>query len=517
MTVRNNQSVENIGIHMVDEKKLDKKFGDEDFDFNEEIVTQWGGRLIPIDDDWYLNNQTISFRKLTQFATDNFIKRLKIVLAYRSMRYAYRTITNDYNRIVEFLKFLDEQEIFDIDVFTEEHIICWLSDLTETERKHQLGALRGVLLSSQIFLSKPLLEEAAASYLLQLRLPGNPKGGRVNDSEQGRMTLAERDLFETRSRQAYEMGRIDAQEFLTLILFNAFGLRLIDYSSLKVKDVHIEFSDTNISKSTIDIPSGKSGETPRSKISRGNAVDHDVAILLHDLISGRSADSPLFDIDGSEARTQTGVLEGHHTVNTWSNYLQGIISKLHLGFHLNSYRFRYTVGTEAYRETGNPYVAAAVLRHSDIQNVKVYANEIILAQAHDRVVAEVFKDIDAVMAAGLEAKTFVGTVITEQNYKEAKLLAVRAREQIGNFDPLGGCGGEIGCSQGAPVACYCCFKFRPIRESDHFGMLCATLSEYFLILEEDDNRAASLVSAILGMAQVCYLTGQGLSPGAKVN
>lgn len=328
------------------------KTSDEDFNFNEEIVTQWGGRLTPSDDDWYLNGQTICFKKLSQFATEDYIKRLKIVLAYRAMRFAAVTIRNDFNRVDEFLRFLRECGVSDVDAFTEEHLIRWLSGLTELERKHQLGALRGVLLSSVIFLNKPLLEAGAVSYLSQLRLPGNPKGGRVNDLEQGRMTLAERDLFETRSRQAYEMGRIDAQEFLTLILFNAFGLRLVDYSSLKVKDVHVELSDSKILKASIDIPSGKSGGKPRSKISRGNAVDHDVAILLHDLITGRSADSPLFDIEGSEARTQTGVLEGHHTVITWSNYLQGIIYKLHLGFHLNSYRFRYTVGTEAYRETG---------------------------------------------------------------------------------------------------------------------------------------------------------------------
>lgn len=494
-----------------------KAIGAEDFDFDEEITTQWGGKLIPRDDEWYLDAYSIYFNRLAKFSTSGFVARFKIVLAYRAMRYAASTIRNDFNRAYEFLRFLGERGFSDVDVFTEEHIVCWFSGLTEAERKHQLGALRGVLLTSKIFLSNPLLDDDATGYLTQLRLPGNPKGGRVNDSEQGRMTLAERDLFETRSRQAYEMGRIDSQELLTLVLFNAFGLRLIDYSALKVKDVHIEFSDAVISKATIDIPSGKSGETPRSKISRGNALDHDVAVLLHDLISERPDDSPLFDIEESEARTQTGVLEGHHTVTTWNNYLQAAINKLHLGFHLNSYRFRYTVGTEAYRETGNPYVAAAVLRHSDIQNVKVYSNEIILAQAHDRVVAEVFKDIDAVIAAGVKANTFVGTIITEQNYMEARLLAVRAREQIGNFDPIGGCGGKAGCSQGAPVACYCCFKFRPISDADHYGMLCATLSDYFLALEEDEKRAASLISAILGMAQVCYLTGQELSPSGKVN
>jgi integrase len=494
-----------------------KTIGIEEFDFDEEITTQWGGKIIPRNDEWFLENHNINFRKLARLSTNSFVERFKIVLAYRSMRYAYRTITNDFNRCFEFLNYLESKSFSSIDIFSEEHIVCWLAGLTEAERKHQLGAMRGVLLSSKTFLNTPLIDDAATSYLAQLRLPGNPKGGRVNDPEQGRMTLAERDLFETRSRQAYEMGHIDSQEYLTLILFNAFGLRLTDYCSLKVKDVHVEFSAGYISKATIDIPTGKSGETPRSKMSRGNVVDHDVAILLHSLITKRHDVCPLFDIAASEARTQTGVLEGHHTVSTWSNYLQGAINKLHLGFHLNSYRFRYTVGTEAYRETGNPYVAAAVLRHSDIQNVKVYGNEIILAQAHDRVVAEVFKDIGAVIAAGVQANTFVGILITQQNYKEAKLIAVRAREQIGNFDPIGGCGGKAGCSQGAPVACYCCFKFRPVINADHFGMLCATLSDYFLILEDDEKRATSLVSAILGMAQVCYLTGQGLSPGAKVS
>lgn len=314
-----------------------------------------------------------------------------------------------------------------------------------------------------------------------------------------------------------ETGLIDAQGLITLILFNSFGLRRVDYASLKVKDVHIESAGHFIAKATIDIPCGKSGETPRAKMFKGAAIDHDVALLLRDFIAGRSLESPLFELEDSSAREQTGMLDGHISVSSVTNYLAKIVHKLHLGFNLNSYRFRYTVGTEAYRETGNPYVAAAVLRHSDIQNVKIYANEIILAQAHDRVVTDVFKDIDAVLAAGIKAKTFAGIVITEQNYKDAKILAVRAREQTGNFKPIGGCAGTSGCSQGVPVACYCCQKFRPIRDADHFGVLCSTLVDYFSALETDEKMATGLVSSILGMAQVCHLTQQGTAPAAKEN
>ncbi|TYC60282.1 site-specific integrase [Zoogloea oleivorans] len=256
---------------------------------------------------------------------------------------------------------------------------------------------------------------------------------------------------------------------------------------------------------TIDIPYGKTGQPPRSRMSYGNSVDSKVAELLRLKISKRPLNAPLFELSDSCAARQTGILDGHMGVNSASIYLMKTIGKLFLGFHLNPYRFRYSVGTEAYRETGNPYITARVLRHSDIQNVIVYINEIVLAQAHDRVAAEVFKDISEVIGAGVKAKTFSGVVITKQVFKKGDLSTVRAREELGNFDPIGGCAGGIRCAQGVPVACYCCLKFRPIKEADHHGMLKATLANYFLFFEKDEKIASSLIPPILGMAQVCYL------------
>lgn len=483
---------------------------EENFNFDEEMPTQWGSVIVPAGEEWYLNGEKIKFKHYLPLATSSFINRLKIVLAYRSMRYTYSTIYAEFNRLLAFSRFLSVRGWKNIDEISEEQIICWHSELTKLNKTHELGSLRGLLLASKIFLDVPLINEAAANQLVQLRLPGSPKGNRVNDPESGRMTLAEREIFETKARQAYEIGKIGTQEFLVLVLFNSFGLRLIDFSGLKVKDL-------NIGKATIDIPSGKSGESPRSRMSYGNQLDKSIASLFKEIINGLPSEAPLFIIEGSSARLQEGFFDGHMTEHSWSNFLQRAIRKLELGFHLNAYRFRYTVGTEAYRETGNPYVAAQVLRHSDIQNVKVYVNEIVLAEAHDKVVSEVFKDVDAVIAAGVKAKTFNGAIITKQNYKEGRLHAVRAREQTGNFDPIGGCAGKRGCAMGVPISCYCCASFRPIEEANHYGMLCATLSEYFSIVDDDSKRATSLVSAILGMAQVCYLTGQGISHNRRFN
>jgi hypothetical protein len=193
------------------------------------------------------------------------------------------------------------------------------------------------------------------------------------------------------------------------------------------------------------------------------------------------------------------------SVGSAASFVMRIIRKLKLGFNLNPYRFRYSVGTEAYRETGNPYVTARVLRHSDTQNVIVYVNEILLAQAHDRVAAKVFDNINDVLSAGVKAKTFSGVVISKQDFNRRELAIVRAREELGGFDPIGGCAGGLRCAQGIPVACYCCQKFRPIKEADHFGLLKATLANYFNVFDKDEKIAASLIPPILGMAQVCYL------------
>lgn len=481
----------------------------EAFDFHKTIITQWGAEITPNENRWFLQEHFIDFDDLIVYASRNFINRLKIVLAYRSMKLSYHTILNDYYRTRDLLKFLNSRGINNIEVFTEENLIWWRAILKSADREYNLGAIKSVLLDSEIYLDICLVESSALSYLKGATVSGNPKGIRVNDRDMGRLTLAEREIFETRARQCFERRVIDSQEFLALILMNSYGLRTIDLASLKVLDIKIKYLNGEISESTIDIPICKSGESPRSKMSYGNRIESEVALLFKSHIKGVPPNYPLFNDKNSCAARQTGILENHLSPGTISWYLQRSINKMELDFNLNSYRFRYTVGTEAFRETGNPYVAAAILRHSDIQNVKVYANEIILAQAHDRVVNQVFSDINSVFEAAVKAKTFSGILISRQNYNDENVIAVRAMKQIGNFTPIGGCTGELGCAQGMPVACYCCRKFRPIRESDHFGMLCSTLNSYFETVIFDEKLATSLVSSILGMAQVCHLTGQG--------
>jgi len=481
---------------------------DDEFDINKEVITRWEGVIRPWEDRWFLECITIDFSVLSIYASAQFLTRLKIVLACRSIRSSYKSIINDFNRIKSILRFLHKTNPEIIELISFRHILDWQITLKSRGREWALGALRGLLLDSADLIDNPLIDEKAIEYLEQITLPGNPKGSRVNDKDLGRLTLIERALFENRARVCYEQNEISTEQFASLVLLNTFGLRPIDYTSLKVCDFKCEFKDDKFVSATLDIPYGKLGSPPRSKIAFGNKLSFEVASLLSCLINGRSPDAPLFECKESKSLRQTGVLQGHLNTEMAKQYLRRALNKLRVGFNLNSYRFRYTVGTEAYRETGNPYVAAYVLRHSDIQNVKVYVNEIILAQAHDRVSDEVFSDFASLVDAAMKAKSFSGVVITKQNFKERNLGVIRAKEQTGNFDPIGGCAGKNGCAQGVPVSCYCCNKFKPLAEADHYKVLVSTISEYKKTATSDVSAASSLIPAILGMAQVCYLIQQ---------
>jgi integrase len=489
-----------------DDFEFEKDIFSEAFNLNLEIRTQWGAKLIPAADKWYLEDYNFDFTTFCEFASDDFIRRAKITSACRSQRCSHETIENDLVRLRDLLRNASAVAQSKIMFVTAKHLINWRTSLNEVGREYQLGALRGYLIESRLLLGDGLIDESAEIYLEEAEFKGNTKGNRVNDLEQGRMSIHERAIFENNARVAFQNKKITKQQFLMLILFNSFGLRIVDYISLKVKDAHFDWMQGELIGATLDIPYSKTGSAPRSVMAKGNKIDPDVALLLYAVVKDRDPEESLVKIKSSFARKQTGILDGHITRSTAQIYLYRTVKRLNLGFNLNSYRFRYTVGTETYRETGNPYVAAYVLRHSDIQNVRVYTNEIVLAQAHDRVVNNVFKDFASLVETAAKVNSFQGVVISKQNFEQAKLIAIRAKEQIGKFDPIGGCSGKLSCYQGAPVACYCCPKFSPIQEADHMGMLRSTIDVFFATTEKDPKQAASLVPAIFGMAQVCYLT-----------
>lgn len=135
--------------------------------------------------------------------------------------------------------------------------------------------------------------------------------------------------------------------------------------------------------------------------------------------------------------------------------------------HLTARRFRYTLGTNAARRGLSPFIIAKILGHSDIQNVKVYTEN----------VKELGEEVNEALAPVLAplAQAFAGTLIQS----EADAIRVNdplSRIHNSNGDSVGNCGKYGFCATGGR-ACYTCAKFQPWVHGRHQIILDDLLDE----------------------------------------
>ncbi len=118
---------------------------------------------------------------------------------------------------------------------------------------------------------------------------------------------------------------------------------------------------------------------------------------------------------------------------------------------LTSRRFRYTLGTNAFRRGLGAYHIAEILGHKDIQNVKVYTEN-----TH-----EVVDLIDEAMAPVLAplAQAFAGTLI-ESERDAIRANDPRSRIKAGDGSGVGNCG-EFGFAPQEAVSAIYVQNFNP--------------------------------------------------------
>lgn len=166
--------------------------------------------------------------------------------------------------------------------------------------------------------------------------------------------------------------------------------------------------------------------------------------------------------------------------------------------HLTARRFRYTMGTNAARRGLNAFAIAKILGHCDIQNVKVYTEN----------VKELTEEINEALAPVLAplAQAFAGTLIaTEAEALRANDSHSRIRNQEGGG--VGNCGTYGFCAKGGR-ACYTCVKFQPWITGRHLVMLNGVLEERKRLSERGASKFViqstdRLVLAITEVTQLC--------------
>lgn len=135
--------------------------------------------------------------------------------------------------------------------------------------------------------------------------------------------------------------------------------------------------------------------------------------------------------------------------------------------HINATRFRYTRGTKLRREGFGPFVIAEVLDHSDVQNVRVYAEN----TAQEAVV------IDKLVGAQLApyAQACLGTLVNSET-EAIRGNDPKSRIANGRQNGVGTCGNYGFCASGYK-ACYTCYHFQPWVDGPHEEVLADLYAE----------------------------------------
>lgn len=172
--------------------------------------------------------------------------------------------------------------------------------------------------------------------------------------------------------------------------------------------------------------------------------------------------------------------------------------------HMNSYRFRYTLGTNLGREGKGEYVIAEALDHTDTQHTGVYVKNL----------PEIVERIDKAVAYQLApiAQAFQGVIVkTESNARRGNEPYSRISNGVQN---LGTCGSYGFCGALAPIACYTCNHFQPWLDGPHETVLDNLLQERDRIRDlTGDLKVASVNDRLILAVSDVILRCQGKKEG----
>lgn len=160
------------------------------------------------------------------------------------------------------------------------------------------------------------------------------------------------------------------------------------------------------------------------------------------------------------------------------------------------YRFRRTVGTRAAAEGSGELVIAAILDHSDTQNVGVYVENVpAFSERIDRAAAFHFAAV---------ADAFMGTAISRRDNasSSSRMEEIWSPQFSAHGHSAGGCVDNGPCAALAPIACYTCRRFRPFFDGPHDAVLDHLLQEREVLRGKDERIAKVLDRTILAVAQV---------------
>lgn len=488
------------------------------------IVTASGQTFNPNDQRWQwrgpLHLVNVGFEWMETRAPE-ITPNIKFLLAWIAEHGADLAVTNNHSRLTHLLKHCapaDER----VARISQANILNYRASPAANNGK--LAAVAGVL-KLWFELEIPGLTPEAYQLLRKLRLAGNVKGEAVRtlDPDDGPLTDLEREAFLSRLGDAYATGGITLEAYALGIVCSSLAPRPIQVAGLKVSDLAFDRTPDGPKNFRLEVPRAKQGMPPRSAFTTrvltpeiGQILSEQADAVVNRLIAAfeSAGDIPLFPKARSVGDEPAGFAY-HYTADVLGDKISRLLTRLGANsertggtLKINATRFRRTLGTNAAKEGHGPLIIAALLDHTDTQNVDCYT------EAGEGFI----EHLDRTMAfqLGKLAQAFSGLLIPDEGSalragdKDSRILGP---EQTGDFDPLGNCGSFSFCALNAPLACYTCRNFQPWLEAPHEAVLEWLLNERRRLVAVGDLRIASVrdrtLLAVAAVVLACLEYGSG--------
>ena len=464
------------------------------------------GREFSLDDErWKLSKDSdIPVAAISEYLDADTYRSLKSVLAFYAKTSSSKHVTNLFYRCKDYLETTKGQSPFSV-----VSLISYRSSLDKSTEWY-MGTLRG-LIRQWSQLGYPGIPRDSLSLLDQWTIKGNEKGYAVQSMcpEAGPLTDIEMGAVTESILAAFGNGDISLTDTCMVMTLAMTGRRPGQLAALKVKDLLPKDG-----KYYVNFPRAKQRHKGWRQSFKKFSVVEDLWLLLQQqaefaveefsvrmeqvgqkLDRGVVGELPLF-ADLKHLRIDTSLLDQleydmlHAPTSRVKEAVARVAADINVisertGFpiHLNSTRFRYTLGTNLGREGRGEYVIAEALDHSDTQNTGVYVRNI----------PEIVERIDKAVALQLGpiAQQFQGVLIASEG--QARRAGDPSSRICGRSGNVGSCGSYGFCSALAPIACYTCMHFQPWLDGPHEAVLEQLISERDSVYENTgDLKIASV-------------------------
>lgn len=489
-----------------------------------------GFAFVASDDSWQLSKDIkLSLTWMAGLLSVELIRSTRLTLAVIAEKYS----ASDVNRIAgifcRYVRWVAEERGKFVRI-SEADLISFRVSLG-VDREYRLIGLKKFF-KTWCQLGLDGVDESVGALTAEWRLKSNAQGVAVATRcpIHGPLSDIEYEALRVGLTQAYEMGELELEKFVVMMLFAASGRRPRQLGDLKTKDV----IRRGLSGGSVDyelaVPRIKQRGVGWRDAFRRFPLDPNLAWLVEELLKYNRRrlegligevtevlflELPIFpiwkdiedlvNVSTSSMLSTMSTVYFHRKAKWFRATINSVMSKLDVRsdrvegpIHMYPYRLRRTVGTRAAREGYGPLVIAELLDHSSTDHVKVYTEN----------VPENVNAINSAVARQLApmAQAFSGVLVDcESDASRGDDLTSRVRTDNGVV--AGNCGNFGFCCALAPLACYTCRYFQPWLDGPHEEILNQLECENRRIMQitGDSRVAAANDRTMLAIAEVVRL------------